>query len=143
MSFPYHRRSQSEVHFRIPDDFDLEVDPFDAPPLHFQQQDPPPHHHDDLLSAYIDSDNSGSKHQSPSSSSKPGGIAEEDSTKTTGRPGHRRSNSADASSSLLSEGIEAKKAMSPDKLAELWIVDPKRAKRFLSLSLFICCFWKT
>ncbi|XP_061368063.1 bZIP transcription factor 18 [Gastrolobium bilobum] len=121
MSLPYHRRSQSEVHFRIPDDFDLELDPFDAPPLHFQ--DPAPN--DDLFSAYVDSDKSGSKLQSPP----PSATAE---SSKTGRPGHRRSNSADASSSLLSEGIEAKKAMSPDKLAELWTVDPKRAKRILA-----------
>ncbi|XP_052725569.1 uncharacterized protein LOC128194315 [Vigna angularis] len=26
MSFPHHRRTQSEMHFRITDDFDLEVD---------------------------------------------------------------------------------------------------------------------
>lgn len=31
------------------------------------------------------------------------------------------------------EGIEAKKAVAPEKLAELWTVDPKRAKRLLSL----------
>lgn len=115
-SFPFHRRSQSEVHFRIPDDFDLEMDPFDfdASPLQFQ--DPPPPQHDDLLSSYIDSDNSGSKLNSP----------------TAANAGHRRSNSADTSSSLLSEGIESKKAMSPDKLAQLWTVDPKRAKRILA-----------
>ncbi|KAI5423994.1 variant 3, bZIP transcription factor 18, partial [Lathyrus oleraceus] len=114
MSSPFHRRSQSEVHFRIPDDFDLEMDPFDfdASPLHFQ--DPQPH--DDLLSSYIDSENSGSKLNSPPANG------------DTGRPGHRRSNSADTSSSMLSEGIESKKAMSPDKLAQLWTVDPKRAK---------------
>ncbi|CAK8567776.1 unnamed protein product [Lathyrus sativus] len=118
MSSPFHRRSQSEVHFRIPDDFDLEMDPFDfdASPLHFQ--DPQPH--DDLLSSYIDSDNSGSKLNSPPANA------------DTGRPGHRRSNSADTSSSMLSEGIESKKAMSPDKLAQLWTVDPKRAKRILA-----------
>ncbi|XP_027339114.1 bZIP transcription factor 18 [Abrus precatorius] len=111
MSFSHHRRSQSEVHFRIPDDFDLEVDPLEVPPLH--SQDPAPH--DDLLSAYVDSNNI-------ESISKP-------EPSSTARHGHRRSNSDDAS---LMEGIEAKKAMSPDKLAELWTVDPKRAKRILA-----------
>ena len=119
MSFPFHRRSQSEVNFRIPDDFDLEMDPFDldASPLQFQD----PSSHEDLLSSYIDTDNSGSKMHFPS-------AANADDSK---RPGHRRSNSADTSS-LLSEGIESKKAMSPDKLAQLWTVDPKRAKRILA-----------
>lgn len=32
--------------------------------------------------------------------------------------------------------LEAKKAMPPDKLAELWTIDPKRAKRYL-LCLFM------
>lgn len=46
------------------------------------------------------------------------------------RPRHRHSNSADGSS--IMESIEAKKAMDPDKLAELWTIDPKRAKRILA-----------
>ncbi|KAE9604106.1 putative transcription factor bZIP family [Lupinus albus] len=134
MSFPFHhRRSQSEVHFRIPDDFDLQLDPFDAPSLHFQ--DPVPSHHDDLLSAYIDSDNSGSNVQPSATAPKPEDAGDgtcNTSSSKTGRAGHRRSNSVDGSSSSLMEGIEAKKAMPPDKLAELWTVDPKRAKRILA-----------
>ncbi|CAH8332446.1 unnamed protein product [Eruca vesicaria subsp. sativa] len=47
------------------------------------------------------------------------------------RPRHRHSLSVDGSSSSL-ESIEAKKAMAPDKLAELWVVDPKRAKRIIA-----------
>jgi len=94
------------MHFRITDDFDLEVD-LSSP--HFQ--DPAP------------SNQFGPKHESPPHQ-----------TAKTASSGHRRSNSADTSSSSLLEGIEAKKALSPDKLAELWTVDPKRAKRFLSLS---------
>jgi len=102
MSFAHHRRTQSEMHFRITDDFDLEVD---LSPPHFQDPTPP--------------NQFGPKPESP--------------PHETARSGHRRSNSADTSSSSLLEGIEAKKALSPDKLAELWTVDPKRAKRFLSL----------
>lgn len=75
----------------------------DLSPQHFQ--DPTPLHQ------------SGSKSQSPPPES---------------GSGHRRSNSADDSSSSLLEGIEAKKALSPDKLAQLWTVDPKRAKRILA-----------
>lgn len=48
------------------------------------------------------------------------------------RPRHRHSSSVDSSSLFGSESIEAKKAMAPDKLAELWTVDPKRAKRILA-----------
>ncbi|OIW15297.1 hypothetical protein TanjilG_10737 [Lupinus angustifolius] len=130
MSFPsHHRRSQSELHFRIPDDFDLELDPFDSPSLHFQHPDQPSNH--DLLSAYIDSDNSGSNVQPPKPEETGDGTGNASSSKT-GRAGHRRSNSDDGSLSSLMEGIEAKKAMSPDKLAELWTVDPKRAKRILA-----------
>ncbi|PIA32464.1 hypothetical protein AQUCO_04500222v1 [Aquilegia coerulea] len=51
---------------------------------------------------------------------------------------HRHSNSVDGSSmsrgseSLFGDAMEAKKAMPPDKLAELWTLDPKRAKRILA-----------
>lgn len=55
------------------------------------------------------------------------------------RPGHHgHSNSIDgleAESALL--GIDdVKKAISPDRLAELALIDPKRAKRFGLFSLF-------
>lgn len=43
------------------------------------------------------------------------------------RPRHRHSNSVDEPWML--ESIEAKKAIAPEKLAELWTADPKRAKR--------------
>lgn len=107
MSFSHHRRSQSEMHFRISDDFDLEVDL--SPSHHFQYPAP-------LLQ------DSGSIPQSPQPE--------------TARSAHQRSNSADASYSSLVDGIEAKKALSPDKLAELWTADPKRAKRYVRLSPF-------
>ncbi|XP_010253091.1 PREDICTED: transcription factor RF2b isoform X2 [Nelumbo nucifera] len=53
------------------------------------------------------------------------------------RPRHRHSNSVDGSSilrgeSLFGDVMDAKKAMPPDKLAELWTLDPKRAKRILA-----------
>ncbi|MED6226050.1 hypothetical protein PIB30_117676 [Stylosanthes scabra] len=140
MSFSHHRRTQSELHFRIPDEFDLDLDvdvDFDVDfknPLPNNEPLIPP----------------GSDNQlpplSPASATVPPIV---DTSKTTVRPGHRRSNSADGPSSFsLLEGIEAKKAMSPDKLAELWTVDPKRAKRSLSLNrysifIFNCGFWQT
>lgn len=70
------------------------------------------------------------------------GGAEEEEEKSGGggvsRPRHRHSNSVDSSSFLFNEGsIEAKKAMAPEKLAELWSLDPKRAKRYRLLFIFI------
>ena len=55
--------------------------------------------------------------------------AGDDYLKRRRRHRHRHSLSVDGGSSTL-ESIEAKKAMARDKLAELWVVDPKRAKRF-------------
>ncbi|MED6160137.1 hypothetical protein PIB30_048564 [Stylosanthes scabra] len=127
MSFWHHRRTQSELHFRIPDEFDLDLDvdvDFDVDSFDFKNPLPNnkpliPPGSDNQLSTL-----------SPASATVPPIV---DTSKTTVRPGHRRSNSADGpSSSSLLEGIEAKKAMSPDKLAELWTVDPKRAKRILA-----------
>ncbi|XLS96367.1 hypothetical protein HN51_039102, partial [Arachis hypogaea] len=49
------------------------------------------------------------------------------------RPRHRHSNSVDGSTiGVFGEIMEAKKAMPPDKLVELWTIDPKRAKRILA-----------
>ncbi|TMW94869.1 hypothetical protein EJD97_009679 [Solanum chilense] len=50
-------------------------------------------------------------------------------------PRHRHSNSMDGSfdtSLFESESISVKKAMAPDRLAELSLIDPKRAKRILA-----------
>ncbi|OIV96870.1 hypothetical protein TanjilG_00452 [Lupinus angustifolius] len=101
--------------------------PFDSPSLHFQDPDLVPH--DDLLSAYIDSDNSESNVQASDARSKPEDASDgtvDASISKIGRSGHRRSNSVNGPSSSLMEGIKAKKAISPDKLAELWTIDPKR-----------------
>ncbi|XP_057496651.1 bZIP transcription factor 18-like [Actinidia eriantha] len=43
------------------------------------------------------------------------------------RPRHRHSNSVDGSV-FMREATEVKKAMTPNKLVELWSIDPKRAK---------------
>lgn len=52
------------------------------------------------------------------------------------RPRHRHSNSMDGYSSATSLEMEssAKKAVADDRLAELALLDPKRAKRFSSLA---------
>ncbi|KAJ8771086.1 hypothetical protein K2173_023411 [Erythroxylum novogranatense] len=120
-----HRRAHSEIYCWIPDDLDLGSDPLDE---------------DDLFSTYMDTEKLGSSphdrtspptnkniHNSgngpPNSPFLPDGD-------NTGKPRHRYSNSADGSSAL--ESIEAKIAMAPEKLAELWNIDPKRAKRIIA-----------
>lgn len=139
----HHRRAHSEVNFRLPDDLDLVSDTFDAPSGSFEELGS----EDDLFCTYMDIEKLGSNLTDGggggsggggpdigriSNSGGGGGGASEDNNgdgeKSSSRPRHRHSNSMD-SSSLYSESIEAKKAMAPDKLAELWTIDPKRAKR--------------
>ncbi|KAF9595737.1 hypothetical protein IFM89_003479 [Coptis chinensis] len=126
----HHRRAHSEVNFRIPDDIEfVSSDPFGGSTTGSFDGD-------DLFSTFMDMDKMGSKNvdlringgDAPSSM---GGACEE---KDVVRTRHRYSNSVDGSSSvsLLGDSIEAKKAMPPDKLAELWTLDPKRAKRILA-----------
>lgn len=139
-----HRRAHSEVNFRLPEELDLGSDPFDAPVGSVEEMGS----EDDLFSTYMDMeklsagggseindsvfDNVGS-----GSGGSGGGVSadggEEKSGGGNARPRHRHSNSVDSSSFVFSESsIEAKKAMAPDKLAELWSIDPKRAKRILA-----------
>ncbi|KAF5736505.1 transcription factor RF2b [Tripterygium wilfordii] len=143
----FHRRALSEVHFRIPDDLDMSFDVSAS----FEE--------DDIFNACMDIEKLGSGPTSSTSTPKPeddlGGppSSKPESSNATGggggphnqgmvvessegeknvnaRPRHRYSNSVDGSSTL--ESIEAKKAMAPDKLAELWTLDPKRAKRIIA-----------
>ncbi|GFQ04410.1 transcription factor rf2b [Phtheirospermum japonicum] len=124
----HHRRAHSEMNFRLPEDLDLASDPFDAPAGSFEEMGS----EEDLFSTYMDIEKLGGAGGSGIGDSVfenagGGGSAEE------ARPRHRHSNSVDSSSSLFNENsIEAKKAMAPDKLAELWTIDPKRAKRILA-----------
>lgn len=140
-----HRRAHSEVHFRLPEDLDLVSDPFEGPSgSTFDELGS----EDDIFCTYMDIEKLGSRPDEGPSGLKPdnavngssggGGGDEVDGEKNV-RPRHRYSNSVDGSS--IMESIEAKKAMAPDKLAELWTVDPKRAKRFC-LYFFILHFLK-
>ncbi|PSS34413.1 Transcription factor RF2b like [Actinidia chinensis var. chinensis] len=116
-----HRRAHSEVNFRLPEDLDLASDPFDGPSSgSFDEIGS----EDDLFCTYMDMERLGS-------GGGDGMAAESSEREKRERPRHRHSNSVDGSI-LLSESIEAKKAMAPDKLAELWTIDPKRAKRILA-----------
>ncbi|KAF9595116.1 hypothetical protein IFM89_037216 [Coptis chinensis] len=60
----------------------------------------------------------------------------ENGNSSTSYKGHRRAHSEsllrDENLLLLGDVMDAKKAMAPDKLAELWALDPKRAKRILA-----------
>lgn len=57
------------------------------------------------------------------------------------RPYHRHNNSMDGYTSAASIEVESdsgKKAMGAEKLAELALIDPKRAKRYQNLSQELC-----
>lgn len=124
---PHHRRAHSEVSFRIPDDLDLVSDPFEnGPSGSFEDFGS----EDDLLSTYMDIEKLGSKLDEYRPSD-----PRHDNAAAGGLGRHRYSNSVDGSSSSMLESIEAKKAMAPEKLAELWNLDPKRAKRLVLFKL--------
>lgn len=120
-------------------------DPFDAPVgSGFDEMGS----EDDLFSTYMDIEKLGGSNSNSninegdhggSAGLVEGGGGDGDNNLTpvgTMRPRHRYSNSMDSSSFVLNDNsIEAKKAMAPDKLAELWTIDPKRAKRYITFLL--------
>lgn len=148
----HHRRAHSEVSFRLPDDMmDLSPsDPFNGGSSTASLEEIGSE--DDLFSTYIDVDKLGGANGSGS-----GGNGSDQNGNGNGngagasnhnerekspsaRPRHRHSSSVDGSTStsMFGEIMEAKKAMPPDKLAELWAIDPKRAKRLVLISSFFC-----
>ncbi|MED6138702.1 hypothetical protein PIB30_076938 [Stylosanthes scabra] len=153
----HHRRALSEVSFRLPEEMmDLSPsDPFTGGSSTASLEEIGSE--DDLFSTYIDVEklsggggaSNGSVHagngsdQSGYSGAGTSGNNEEDKSPGGsgsggtggGRARHRHSNSVDGSTTgVFGEIMEAKKAMPPDKLAELWTVDPKRAKRSINLT---------
>ncbi|GAB4860206.1 hypothetical protein Ancab_011685 [Ancistrocladus abbreviatus] len=158
---PHHRRAHSEVSFRIPDDMDLSSGPFtnggsstedlgSEDDLFTTYIDV-----DKLGGAGAGSDlrpgagNASPPHAFPCINRVDHHNSDNGSGSGSGlRPRHRHSSSVDASSSgsrggggvaaaaetasIFGEIMDAKKAMPPDKLAELWAIDPKRAKRILA-----------
>lgn len=141
---PHHRRAHSEVSFRISDDMDLSSDPFAGSSNEEIGSE------DDLFTTYIDVEKLGHGQGQANAGSdlRPTPLLADGGENSTAsaRPRHRYSNSVDASSpgsrpadgSVFGEIMDAKKAMPPDKLAELWTIDPKRAKRWClpGLNLF-------
>ena len=89
---------------------------------------------DDLFSSFIDVDSLSSNPDPPISFPDPSPAVPPSSSS---RPRHRHSNSVDAGCAMYAgdEIMDAKKAMPPEKLSELWSIDPKRAKRFFDLLL--------
>ncbi|CAL0334751.1 unnamed protein product [Lupinus luteus] len=153
-SHSHHRRSRPEMVFQLPDEkMDLSPsDPFNGVSSTASLEEIGSE--DDLFSTYIEveklsgtTNGSGGAENGSSQScydntngnsgacdGKPDYNEGENSPSAATRPRHRRSSSVDNSTwtSMLGEIMEAKKAMPPDKLAELWTIDPKRAKRILA-----------
>ncbi|XP_058075346.1 transcription factor RF2b isoform X1 [Magnolia sinica] len=136
---PHHRRAQSELSFRIPEDLDLIVDDRHQSAAGF---DGMVSEDDDLVSTYIDLEKVGSRIEDGQFGDRMDGNCGDGNggEAKNARPRnhhHRHSNSMDGSmmsvsSGLYGEVVEAKKAMAADKLAELAAIDPKRAKRILA-----------
>lgn len=123
----HHRRAHSEINYRLPDDLDLVSESFDAPSGSFEELGS----EDDLFSTYMDIEKLGSNltEGGGTGNGNGNGDGNGDGERRNVKGRHRHSNSVDSNSSFFSESIEAKKAMAPEKLAELWTIDPKRAKR--------------
>ncbi|KAL6644433.1 hypothetical protein ACP70R_016041 [Stipagrostis hirtigluma subsp. patula] len=140
---PGHRRALSDI-VGLPDDLDLGgAGAGDGPGLSDENEE-------ELFSMFLDVDKLNSQcgaSESESSCATAGGGGEATPTSALGagaRPRHHHSHSMDASSSANEEQLfgtpamegmspaEAKKAMSAAKLAELLIVDPKKAKRIIN-----------
>lgn len=145
---PLHRRAQSEVAFRITEDLHLGS----GDPAASGNSDEIGSE-DDPISTYIDVEKIGSRLEESVSGSDGAGSGDRTAGNDAGggdepragsaggeteapRPKHRHSSSVDVSlmaksraEGVFGEVMEAKKAMPPDKLAELAAIDPKRAKR--------------
>ncbi|XP_038707741.1 bZIP transcription factor 18-like isoform X2 [Tripterygium wilfordii] len=150
-SGPLHRRAHSEVSFRIPEDMSIIV-------MNLSPSGPANGgggggsstasleeigSEDDLFFTYIDVEKVNGDNGSTGGSGTGGNFSSGNCTdqtvgggegekkpQSTSRSRHRHGNSVDGSA--YDEIMEAKKAMPPDKLAELWSIDPKRAKRILA-----------
>ncbi|KAG5111415.1 hypothetical protein JHK82_040638 [Glycine max] len=130
---PHHRRAHSEVSFRLPDDMmDLsQSDPFAGGSSTASMEEIGSE--DDLFSTYIDVDKLGGANGSGAAGN--GADPTGETEKSPARPRHRHSSSVD-----FGEIMDAKKAMPPDKLAELWTIDPKRAKSICCGFDFVYCY---
>ncbi|KAL5209935.1 hypothetical protein ABZP36_005558 [Zizania latifolia] len=128
----HHRRARSEVAFRLHDELDLGP----GGGAGFDEIGS----EDDLFSTFMDIEKiSSGPAAAASGSSDRDRVAD---TSSPPRPKHRYSSSVDGSglfaaarkdaAASLVEVMEAKKAMTPEQLAEVAAIDPKRAKRILA-----------
>ncbi|XP_057773678.1 transcription factor VIP1-like isoform X2 [Salvia miltiorrhiza] len=129
-----HRRAQSETHFRFPELDDFLLDDVMVE-LNLELPPTPP----SLLPAASDGARPGAHLRSLSMDADFfDGLNLDGQTAAVGtappRPKHRHSNSMDGYSSATSSEMESsvKKAMAADRLSELALLDPKRAKRILA-----------
>jgi hypothetical protein len=139
----HHRRARSEVAFRLPDDLDLGSAGDGDASAGFDEIGS----EDDLFSTFMDIE----KISSGPAAAAAGSDRDRDraaETSSPPRPKHRYRSSVDgsglfsaagasaaarkdaAAAQALADVLEAKKAMSPEQLAELAAIDPKRAKRY-------------
>ncbi|TVU01435.1 hypothetical protein EJB05_53111 [Eragrostis curvula] len=134
-----HRRAHSEI-LSLPDDLDLSAPGGGDGPSLSDEND------EELFSMFLDVDKlnsacGASSEAEAESSSAAGDVGEGTGPGQAPRPRHQHSQSMDESMSIKAEELvgapgmegmssaEAKKAVSAAKLAELALVDPKRAKR--------------
>ncbi|TVU04778.1 hypothetical protein EJB05_47912, partial [Eragrostis curvula] len=143
---PGHRRALSDM-IGLPDDLDLGGAPGDGPSLSDENEE-------ELFSMFLNVDKlnspGGTSVESESSCVVAAGGGGGEATRVSAahgagvKPRHHHSHSMDASSSISTENLfgtpamegmssaEAKKAMSAAKLAELALIDPKKAKRIIN-----------
>lgn len=138
-----HRRAQSEIALRLPDEAAFERELGVEMPAFSDDGT------EDLFSMYIDMEqmntNYGGGAPSSNNALPPStghhsrslsvdalsGFNKSGSLSTdVRRPRHQHSNSMDGSTSFDFEGSDGKKAMASAKLSEIALVDPKRAKRY-------------
>ncbi|XP_042470979.1 transcription factor RF2b-like [Zingiber officinale] len=141
----HHRRARSELAFRLPEDDQGAVTVGGADEAGSE---------DDLFCTFMDIEKMGCKLEASGFGSEGGGECTDRTAESSGCSGekkvgenaagtrskHRYSVSVDGSSSeallkregLFGEVMDAKRAMAPGQLAELAVVDPKRAKRILA-----------
>ena len=143
-----HRRAQSEIALRLPDEASFERElGVEMPALSDDGTE-------DLFSMYIDMEQINNNYGAPSgkeagnalllppttshhsrslSVDALAGLNRGGSFSTSSevrRPRHQHSNSMDGSTSFDFEGSDGKKAMASAKLSEIALIDPKRAKRY-------------
>ncbi|XP_076945550.1 putative transcription factor PosF21 [Bidens hawaiensis] len=135
-----HRRAHSEI-LTLPDDISFDSDlgvvgGFDGPMFSDETEE-------DLFSMYLDMDKINSVGESSSAADQvsvdlgTGAEAADSGSSERPRVRHQHSQSMDGSTTIKPEMLEEtpsepKKAMTAAKLAELALVDPKRAKRILA-----------